>query len=96
MVLIVVLKLMTTRNMVQRYQCLERKCCLFREVRRRGLLCSGILRGVVWELFTDVSRQRIGSVFNGQESFLLGLLAHEDGTGTLSGNVGIQLPHDAV
>jgi hypothetical protein len=32
------------------------------------LRSSGILRGVVWQLFTDVSEQRIRLIFNGQES----------------------------
>jgi hypothetical protein len=33
-----------------------------------ALRSSGILRGVVWELFTDVSGQRIGPIFTDQES----------------------------
>jgi hypothetical protein len=32
------------------------------------LRSSGILRGVAWYLFTDVSGQRIGPVFKDQES----------------------------
>jgi hypothetical protein len=50
----------------------------------------------MWYLFTDVSGQRIGPIFKGQESFfLLGLLTLEDGTDVFP-NVGNQLPHDAA
>jgi hypothetical protein len=42
---------------------------------------------------TDVTGQRIGSIFKGHES---GILTLEDGTDTLSRNVGKQLPHDAA
>jgi hypothetical protein len=45
-------------------------------------------------LFTDVSGKRIGPIFTGQ--VLLGLLTREDGTDTLSRNVGKQLPHDTA
>jgi hypothetical protein len=56
----------------------------------QNLRSSGILRCVVWYLFTDVSGQPIGPIFTGQES-RVGLL-----TDTLSRNVGKQLPLDAV
>ena len=41
-------------------------------------------------LFWDITRRRVVIVF------LLGLLAREDGTDTLSRNVGKQLPYDAA
>jgi hypothetical protein len=43
-------------------------------------------------MLTDVSGQRIGPIFKGQESDSW----FEDGTDTLSRNVGQQLPHDAA
>jgi hypothetical protein len=61
------------------------------------LRSSWILRGVVWLLFNDVSVQRIGPIFRGQEFlFFLDFLTFEVGTDTLSRNVGKQLPHDAA
>jgi hypothetical protein len=53
----------------------------------------GLLRGVVWYLFTDVSGQHMGPIFKGQEP---GLLTLEDGIDTLSRNVGKQLPNDST
>jgi hypothetical protein len=69
----------------------------------RSALFWDITRRLV-VLFTDVSGQRIGPIFTGQESEkerkkasnLLGLLTREDGTDTLSQIVGKQLPHDAA
>jgi hypothetical protein len=60
---------------------------------------SGILRRVEWYFFTDVSGQRIGPIFKGQEVqekkfFSLDFLALEDGTDTLSRNVGKELSLD--
>jgi hypothetical protein len=52
-------------------------------------------------LFTDVSEQRIGPIFQGQEVLrvkksFLDFLTLEDGTDTLYRNVGKQSPHDAA
>jgi hypothetical protein len=47
--------------------------------------------------FTDVSGQCIGSIFKSQEVlFFLDFLTLEDGTDTLSRNVGKGLPFDAA
>jgi hypothetical protein len=47
-------------------------------------------------LFTDVSGQGVGPIFKSQESKKKRPLLFEDGTDTLSRNVGKQLPHDAA
>jgi hypothetical protein len=54
---------------------------------------SGILCSVEWEYFTDVSGQRIGPIFKGQD--VHDYLTFEDGTDTLYRNVGKGLPFDA-
>jgi hypothetical protein len=55
---------------------------------------------VVWQSFTDVSGQYISLIFKDQEVqeviFLLDFFTLEDGTDTLSRNVGKGLPHDAA
>jgi hypothetical protein len=57
-----------------------------RDVDEAALFWDIMRRRVV--IFIDVSGQRIGPIFTGQESFLLGLLTCEDGTDTFSRNVG--------
>jgi hypothetical protein len=52
-----------------------------------------MLRSVRWQSFTDVSRQRIGPIFEGQEAQEVTL---EDGTDTLTRNVGKGLLLDAA
>jgi hypothetical protein len=51
-------------------------------------------------LFWDIMRRRVVIVYRRFGTRVrvgkLGLLTREDGTDTLSGNVGKQLPHDAV
>jgi hypothetical protein len=48
-------------------------------------------------MFADISGQRIGAVFKGQErQVFLGVFTIEDGTDLLSRNVRKQLPHDTA
>jgi hypothetical protein len=58
---------------------------------------SRLLRNVYWKFLTDVSEQHIGPIFKGQEiQEDLDFLTLEDGTDTLSWNVGKELPLYAV
>jgi hypothetical protein len=58
------------------------------------LRSSGVLRGVVWQFYVDVSGQPNGPIFKGQE--VQKFLTLEDGTDTLSRNVGKGLALDAT
>jgi hypothetical protein len=67
-----------------------------RNVDERGAVL-GVLCSVVWKPFTDVSGQRIGPILKGQEAQeYLYFLTLEDGTDTLSRNVGKVVPLDAA
>jgi hypothetical protein len=74
----VILKLVwTVRNHLRRPYGLNKRVSI------RGLRSSGMLRSVDWWLFTDVSGQPMGPIFNGQAV----CLTVEDGTDMLSRNV---------